>query len=64
MKKKLFNIVSFILVFLNFPVYAEVIINESVDLYQVKLIMVSHNSSNQIDFNPNLLVIIILKKIL
>ena len=53
MQKKLFNIVSFILVFLNFPVYAEVIINESVDLYQVKLIMISHNSSNKIDFNPN-----------
>ena len=53
MQKKLFNIVSLILVFLNSPVYAEVIINESVDLYQVKLIMVSHNSSNQIDFNPN-----------
>ena len=53
MQKKLFNIVSLTLVFLNFPVYAEVIINESVDLYQVKLIMISHNSSNKIDFNPN-----------
>ena len=53
MEKKLFNIVSFILVFLNSPVYAEVEINEPVDLYQVKLLMFSHNSSNQIDFNPN-----------
>ena len=53
MQKKLFNIVSLILVFLNSPVYSEVIINESVDLYQVKLIMVSHNLSNKIDFNPN-----------
>jgi len=53
MKKKLFNIVPLILVLLNSPLYAEVVINESADLYQVKLIMISHNSSNHIDFNPN-----------
>ena len=53
MIKKFLNFTSLILVFLNYSAYAEVSIDESVDLYQVKLIMVSHNSSNNIDFDPN-----------
>ena len=53
MIKKFLNFTSLILVFLNYSAYAEVPIDESVDLYQVKLIIVSHNSSNNIDFNPN-----------
>ena len=53
MIKKILNFASFILVFLNYSAYAEVAIDESVDLYQVKLIVVSHNSSNNIDFDPN-----------
>ena len=55
MIKKILNFTSLILVFLNYSAYAEVAIDESVDLYQVKLIMVSHNSSNNIDFDPNLI---------
>jgi len=53
MIKKFLNFTSLILVFLNYSAYAEVAIDESVDLYQVKLIMVAHNSSNNIDFHPN-----------
>ena len=53
MKKKLFNILLLILIPLSSPLYAEDITNEDVDLYQVKLIMVSHNSSNYADFNSN-----------
>mgnify|MGYP006127257553 FL=1 len=53
MKKKLFNILLLILIPLGSPLYAEDITNEDLDLYQVKLIMVSHNSSNYADFNSN-----------
>jgi len=53
MVKKNFNIVSLILVLLNSSVYAEVQKDELEDLYQIKLIMVSHNSLNQIKFNSN-----------
>ena len=53
MKKKLFNILLLILIPLSSPLYAEDITNEDLDLYQVKLIMVSHNSSNYADFNSN-----------
>ena len=53
MKKKLFNILLLILIPLSSPLYAEDIKNEDIDLYQVKLIMVSHNSSNYTDFNSN-----------
>ena len=53
MKKKLFNILLLILIPLGSPLYAEDITNEDLDLYQIKLIMVSHNSSNYADFNSN-----------
>ena len=53
MKKKFFNILSLILISLNSPLYAEDAISEDIDLYQIKLLMVSHNSSNHIAFNQN-----------
>ena len=53
MKKKIFNILFLILITLNSPLYAEDTKSEDIDLYQVKLIMVSHNSSNYTDFNSN-----------
>ena len=53
MKKKIFNILSLILISLNSPLYAEDAISEDIDLYQIKLLMVSHNSSNHIAFNQN-----------
>lgn len=53
MKKKFFNILPLILISLNSPLYAEDAISENIDLYQIKLIMVSHNSSNHIAFNQN-----------
>ena len=53
MKKKLFNTLLLILIPLSSPLYAEDIKNKDIDLYHVKLIMVSHNSSNYTDFNSN-----------
>ena len=53
MKKKFFNILPLILISLNSPLYAEDAISEDIDLYQIKLLMVSHNSSNHIAFNQN-----------